>query len=169
MNLFGAQWSRRTVNLVGFVICVLLMAYALISQHQMGLEPCPLCVFQRIGVIALGVVFLLAALHNPGPLGSRVYSIAGLLAAVGGGSVAARHVWLQHLPEDEVPACGPGLNYMLDVFPLTDVLTQVFAGSGECADVDWTFLGLSMPEWVLLWFVLLGLVVLVNGFRAVRA
>ena len=142
--------ARRTLNLVGFAACSALMAYALYAQYGLGLEPCPLCVFQRLAVIALGCVFLIAALHNPGRTGAVVY--AGLLLIAGGAgvAVAGRHVWLQNLPPDQVPACGPGLDFMLEAFPLQEALQMVFTGSGECADVDWSFLGLSMPAWVLI-------------------
>jgi disulfide bond formation protein DsbB len=149
--------GRRTVNLAGAVACAALMAYALYAQYALNLEPCPLCVFQRVAVIALGAVFLLAALHNPGRTGARAY--AGLLAATAavGAGVAGRHVWLQNLPEDEVPACGPGLNYLLDTFSFGEVLGKVFTGSGECATIDWSFLGLSMPAWVLIAVAVLGI------------
>jgi len=148
--------SRRLGNFSIFAVCLALMGFALYAQHGLGLEPCPLCVFQRVGVIAVGLVALLAALHNPGIVGSRVYAGAGLLAAAAGGAVSARHAWLQNLPPDQVPACGPGLDYMLDSFPFTQVLRKVLSGSGECAEVVWSFLGLSMPMWVLVWFVALG-------------
>jgi len=157
--------NRRSINFGAFAICVGLMAYALYLQHGTGLEPCPLCVFQRLAVIGLGAVFLVAALHNAGPTGARVYGLfVGLMALFGIG-MAGRHVWLQHLPAEEVPACGPGLEYMLEELPLAQVLTKVFSGSGECADVDWVFLGLSMPMWVLVWFVVLGVAGVVNNFR----
>jgi disulfide bond formation protein DsbB len=147
--------QRRLWNLAGFGIVVALMAYALYAQHVQGLDACPLCIFQRVGMIALGLVFLLAAIHGAGRLGSRVYLVLGLGAAIGGGAVSARHVYLQSLPADRVPACGPGLDYMLEAFPLLDAVRLVFEGSGECAVVNWSFLGLSMPAWVLLWFGLL--------------
>lgn len=142
--------DRRILNFAGFLVCVGLMAYALYAQHQLMLEPCPLCVLQRFAVIGLGIVFLIAAIHNPAGMARRVY--AGLLGlmTVFGVIVAGRHVWLQHLPSDEIPACGPGLDYMWENFPLADVVNMVFKGSGECATVDWTFLGLSMPAWVLI-------------------
>jgi protein dithiol:quinone oxidoreductase len=147
--------DKRILNLLGFISCAVLMAYALYAQYGLQLEPCPLCIFQRVAVITLGVVFLLAALHNPGRTGARVY--AALLAVVGatGIGVAARHVWLQNLPPDLVPACGPGLDFMLDAFPLFEVLEVVLTGSGECADIDWSLLGLTMPAWVLIALTLL--------------
>lgn len=142
--------SRRIVNFSAFLACAGMMAFALYAEHQLLLEPCPLCVFQRIAVIGLGIAFLLLALHNPGPgWARRIYLLLLDLAAIGGIVVAGRHVWLQSLPPDKVPSCGPGLGYMLENFPLADALKQVFSGSGECASVSWSFLGLSMPAWVL--------------------
>jgi disulfide bond formation protein DsbB len=160
--------SRRAVNLICVAVCAALMGFALYSQYVVGLEPCPLCALQRVAMTALGVVLLVAVLHGPGPTGGRVYGLLAGLCAAGGIVVAGRHVWLQSLPADQVPACGPGLGYILDTFPLAEALKQVFAGSGECAQVDWTFLGLSMPFWVLVWFVILGVVAVWNGWRSAR-
>jgi len=159
--------SRRVVNLIGVAICAVLMGFALYSQYVDGLEPCPLCAFQRIAMCAVGFVLLVAAVHGPGHVGGRIYGVLAGLCAIGGIVVAGRHVWLQSLPPDQVPACGPGLGYILDTFPLGEALKQVFAGSGECAKVDWTFLGQSMPFWVLVWFVILGVVAVWNGWRRV--
>jgi len=142
------------------------MAYALYLQHVQGLEPCPLCIFQRVAVIAMGAIFLIAGLHAPAGATARAYGLLALLAAVGGATVAGRHAYLQQLPPDQVPACGPGLDYILEVFPLSEALTLVFQGSGECADVQWSFLGLSMPAWVLVWCIGLGVwAVLINWRR----
>lgn len=135
-----------------FLLAVVAMLFALYLQHYQHLEPCPLCIFQRVAVMATGAVALLAALHNPAGTGRRVYGILALLAALGGVFVAGRHVWLQHLPPEDVPACGPGLDYWLEVFPLQEVVQKVLHGSGECAKVDWTFLGLALPSWTLLLF-----------------
>lgn len=157
--------NSRVLNLVGFAICVLLLAYAYYTQFYQYLEPCPLCIFQRIGMMALGAVFLIAAIHTPRGRSRRVYSMLIALAAAAGASVSARHVWLQNLPPDQVPACGPGLNYMLEVFPLGEALRMAFTGSGECADVDWSFLGLSMPAWVMAMFVMLGVFGFWNNWR----
>lgn len=143
----------RTLALLGFLACAALMAYALYAQHVLGLEPCPLCIFQRVAVIATGVVLLVAALHGPLAGGRWVYSVLAATAAGIGAGVAGRHVWLQSLPADQVPACGPGLDYMMEAFPLGQTLRMVFSGSGECAEVDWTFLGLSMPAWTLICFI----------------
>jgi disulfide bond formation protein DsbB len=140
------------------------MAYALYSQYVVGLEACPLCIFQRVAMIGLGIVFLAAALHAPRGTGARAYAGLGVLVAAIGSGISIRHVYLQNLPPAEVPACGPGLGYMLDAFPLFDAVKMVFTGSGECAVVNWAFLGLSMPAWVLIWFVALGALVTVANW-----
>ena len=143
---------QRLLLAGGFVACVALMATALWLEHVEGLEPCPLCVLQRGAVIVLGVLMLAGAIHDPGTLGRRVYGVTIAIAAIAGAAVAGRHVWLQSLPPGEAPECGPGLEYMLGAFPLTEVIGMVLSGSGECAEVQWTFLALSIPEWTLLMF-----------------
>ncbi len=148
--------TTRQANALGFAACALLFGYALYQQHVMGLEPCHLCVFQRIGVLAIGIVFLVAALHGPGRGGAKVYGLlAGAAAAVTAG-IAARHVWIQQQPPGSVPACGADLDFMLDVMPLQEVVAKVLAGGGECQKIDWQFLGLSMPVWVLAAAIVLG-------------
>ena len=151
------RWSFRRQCLAGFAACAALLAFALYAQFQLGLLPCPLCIFQRVAFAALGVVFLLAGLHAPRGRGGRAaWGVLALVAAAVGAAIAGRHVWLQGLPPDQVPACGPGLDWMMQTMPVAGVLREVFTGSGECANVDWAFLGLSMPAWSLAWFVLLG-------------
>lgn len=157
--------NPRTGNLLGFLACAGLMGYALYAQHVLGLEPCPLCIFQRVAVIALGAVFAVAALHAPGLWGGRVYAGLLALAAGAGAGVSGRHLWLQSLPPERVPACGPGLDYMLETFPLRETLQTVLSGSGECAVVDWSFLGLAMPAWVLISVVTLGIFGCWNNWR----
>lgn len=147
---------RRRLNMAGFMICLLLIAAVYYLQFVQGMEPCPLCIFQRIAVAGLDVVFLLAALHNPRGAGRYGYAVAAAAVAAVGAAIAGRHVWLQSLPPDQVPSCGPGLNYLLDTFPLFDAIALVLRGSGECAEVD-TLLGLSIPLWSLLAFIGLGL------------
>jgi len=154
------------VNFAGFAACAGMMAYALYAEHVLLLQPCPLCSFQRVAVVLLGILFLLAALHNPsGTVGRYVYAGATALAAAAGAGVAGRHVWLQNLPPEQVPACGPGLGYILDSFPLGEALAMVFSGSGECATTDWSFVGLSMPAWVLIAVVALGVAGVCNNLR----
>lgn len=160
--------NPRILNLAGFLACVGLLAYAYYAQFHLGLEPCPLCIFQRVGVIAVGIFFLLASIHGPAKTGRRIYGALIALAALAGGAVAAWHVYLQQLPPDQVPACGPGLDYMMDVFSFGETLRMVFAGSGECALFDWSFLGLSMPAWVLIAFVMLGVSGIWNNWRQLR-
>ena len=142
--------TARRGNLLGFAACAALLAYAYYAQFVMHLEPCPLCIFQRIGVFALGVVFLIAALHDPGPLGRRVYAVLLSLTVLATIGIALRHLYIQSLPPDAVPACGASLDFMLKVFSLSEVLVKVLTGSGECAKVTWQFLGLAMPAWVLI-------------------
>lgn len=155
-NTNPLRWSFRAQCLAGFAVCALLLGYAVFLQFHDHLEPCPLCIFQRVAFAALGLVLLLAGLHAPrGAGGRRAWGVLALLAAAAGVGIAGRHVWLQHLPADQVPMCGPGLAFLTEAMPLSSVIRTVLTGSGECAKVDWTFLGLSMPEWSLLWFVLL--------------
>jgi disulfide bond formation protein DsbB len=148
--------NPRLGYVAGTAICAGLLGFALYLQHVAGQDPCPLCILQRITFIALGLVFLVAAVHGPGRTGAIVYAVFGGLLAATGAGIAARHVWLQNLPADQVPACGPGLAYMIERFPLMRMLEKVLAGSGECAEAGWKFLGLSIAGWSLVWFVLLG-------------
>jgi protein dithiol:quinone oxidoreductase len=154
MNPSTSFLNPRMIYLLSFVACVGLIAFALYLQHKLGEDPCALCVFQRVAVIALGVVCLIAGLHNAADKGNRIYASLALLTSLIGGGIAARHVWLQHLPKDQVPECGPGLSYLMESQPWLQVLKNVLQGSGECAEVGWTFLNLSIPEWTLICFVL---------------
>lgn len=149
--------KARLCFLLGFLFCAGLLLIAIYYQFVGGLEPCPLCISQRIMVMVTGLVLLAAVLHNPGRIGVRGYAVAGALTALGGASISARHVWLQHLPAEEVPACGPGLEYMFRNFPLGETLRMMLTGTGDCAKVDWTLLGLSMPAWVLISFLALAM------------
>lgn len=158
--------GNRPANLAGFIACAGLMAFALYAQYQLYLDPCPLCVFQRMAFIAIGILFILAAIHNPKGWGGRAYAVLIGLVAVDGAAIAGRHVWLQNLPPDEVPTCGPGLDYILESFPPGEALSMIFQGSGECAEIHWQFLGLSMPGWTLIWFVGLGVFGVWNNVRA---
>lgn len=157
--------SKRGLNLLGFAVCAGLLGYGYYSQFYLGLEPCPLCIFQRVAFIALGTIFLVAGLHNPGHIGARIYAILIGLAGFTGAGIAGWHVYIQHLPPDQVPECGPGLDYMLEAFDFSQTLKMVFTGSGECAEITWTFLGQSMPVWSLLWFLALALAGLIGNWR----
>lgn len=156
---------RRSINLLAAACCFALFGYALYSQYQLGLEPCPLCIFQRIAVVALGVAFLLAAVMPARRLPGNITALLIAAVSLAGAAVAARHLYIQSLPAGKVPVCGATLDYMWDVFPAMEVLRKVLTGSGECAKVDWTFLGLAMPAWVLVWVVLLGVAGLLLNWR----
>lgn len=147
--------SPRRGFFLGLLFCLAVMATAYFMQFVMELEPCPLCITQRLFMIAVGGVFLLGFLHDPGPLGQRFYALLAVLFSLGGAAVAARHVWLQSLPPDQVPACGPSLDYVWENFPLSETLKLLFSGTGDCAEVEWELLGLTIPSWSLLTFLLL--------------
>lgn len=159
--------SLRSWYLVAAVSCGGLLGYALYVQYVDFLDPCPLCIIQRVAYMWIGGVALLAAIHYPGNKGQKIYSWMMVLGSVLGTAVAGRHVWMQHLPADLVPECGPGLNYMLENFPLGETFQTVFFGSGSCAEVKWTFIGLSMPEWSLIFFIGLGVSTLWFTFRRI--
>lgn len=144
---------RRVAYLLGFLVCAALMGWAFWLQYGEGLEPCPLCMFQRVAVCAVGLVFLVAFVHNPRRGFARVYAALTVLFAGAGAGFAGRQIWLQSLPKDQVPACGMGLNYMLDTLPLADVIGKVLGGSGECAEKGWEFLGLSIAGWTFVFFI----------------
>ena len=157
--------SRRQLNLLGFLSCAGLLAYALYAQGVLRVEPCPLCIFQRVGIAVTGVFFLVAGVHAPAGRTARVYGVLVALAALATMGVAARHVWIQHLPEDAVPACGAGLQFLFEEFPVGQVIRKVLSGSGECHQVNWTFLSLAMPTWVLLVAGALGALGVYANFR----
>ena len=159
------RWSFRAQYVTGFIACVLLMTYAYYEQFAMAVEPKPLCIFQRIVVIVMGIVFLIGAIQNPGPSGRRIYGILELLTAFVGVGIAAQHIWVQHQPPDPFAGCAPGWNYMVNNFPISKVLKMAFTGSADCSQINWTFLTLPMPEWTLICFVLLGAGAAYAGFR----
>jgi len=148
--------NPRLGYFAGAAICAALLGFGLYLQHVDGQEPCPLCIFQRVAFSDLGLLSLVAALHARAKAGGIFYGVLGVVCAAAGIGLASRHVWLQSLPADQVPACGPGLSYMLEQFPLMRMLQSVLAGSGECAEAGWKFLGLTIAGWSLIWFVLLG-------------
>ena len=148
--------NRRLLNLAGFGACVALLAYALYAQYELGLEPCPLCIFQRIAIAALGVVFLIAALHHPRGWGARVYAVLLAVAALTAIGVAGRHLYVQHLPPGTLPSCGAPLEVLMKFMSPGALIKKVLTGSGECSEVTWRFLGLAMPAWVLICALILG-------------
>jgi disulfide bond formation protein DsbB len=157
--------STRNLNwIIGFG-CMFLIGVALYMEHMMHLEPCPLCIFQRVAVITAGLIAIVAALHNPQRVGIKVYSLMVVMASTIGGALAIRQLHLQSLPEDQVPSCGPGLDYLLDVFPMQDVIQMVLVGDGSCAEVAWSLLGISIPGWALVGFIGLVTLGLFQAFR----
>ena len=160
------SWSFRARFLSGFVACAGLLAYALYEQYYGGLLPCPLCTFQRGAFIVLGVVFLLGGLSGPKRRGWRAFwTVLALLPALAGIGIAGRHVWLQSLPKELAPSCGPPLSFLQETHGPLELVRKVLTGTGNCGDVDWTLFGLSMPAWSLAGFVLLALWGLFAAFR----
>lgn len=158
----------RAIFALVFVVCAGLLGVAFYMEHVMGLEPCPLCWLQRFGFMGVGLVSLVAALHGPGELGVRVYGLLLAITAGAGLGMAGRQLWLQSLPADQAPACGPSVDYMLEVLPVMEVLSTALKGTGDCAAVVWRFLGLSIPGWTAVFFlllVILGLTMLIHRGR----
>ncbi|ESS70139.1 disulfide bond formation protein B [Methyloglobulus morosus KoM1] len=147
---------------LGFWACVGLLSAGYYFQFVQKLEPCPLCISQRIAIFLAGICFLCAAWHNPGQIGTRRYAITGAVIALIGGAISTRHIWIQHLPPDQVPECGPGLDYVLNNFPLSETIKVMLSGTGDCAEVNWTFLSLSMPTWTLIAFLTLAAISLLQ-------
>ncbi len=159
MNKLLELWrstAPRWWYLAGAIVVAIMFSCALYLQYVLRQEPCPLCMIQRVIFIAIGSAFFIAALHNPARFAARIYSGFIALFSVVGVAVAGRHIWIQHLPKDQVPACGPGLDFMLKNFPLSEVWQELLHGSGECAEKSWTFLALGLPEWSLLAYLALG-------------
>ncbi len=159
-------WIRsRQVFLGIFVATVLMMGFGYWLQYAEGLEPCPLCMTQRIFITLAGLTGLAAALHGPGRAGIRVYCTLVALWCVVGGGCSIRHLWLQSLPPGNAPACGPPLEYLFDALPLKDAFMQLLRGDGNCAEVDWTFLGIAIPGWTLLAFAVIALLAAWSALR----
>jgi disulfide bond formation protein DsbB len=156
------KFNPRVWFFWGFISCVLMLATAAFFQIIMDLQPCPLCISQRIAIFILGLVFLIATLHNPLGIGRKIYAILGSFTALIGASISARHVWIQNLPEDDIPECGPGLAYIFENFPLIDTIKLMLNGTGECAEVLWTFLGLSIPAWTFVALIVLAILSLLQ-------
>ncbi len=145
--------SPRFTFFLAFIGCLVILALALYLEHVVGLAPCPLCIVQRVCVIAFGIVCLIAAIHGPGLAGRRGYAAGAGLFALFGAGTAIRQVWLQSLPPEDLPSCLPSLEYMMEALPFQEIVRLVLHGTAECAEVGWTMLGLSIPEWSLLMFI----------------
>lgn len=156
-------FSYRGISGLLTLVSVVGMSFAFFYlQKTLNLDPCPLCIFQRVGLIIMGIFTFMAFVINPKQVWLRLSLMVGaLLGMLWGMAVAIRHVWIQHLPADQVPSCGPGLSFLMDALPIMQVFEEVFKGSGECAKIDWTFLGFSIPELTLAFFgVLTGLILM---------
>ena len=145
--------SLRIYSFIPFITTVLLLAYAYYEEYVKYLDPCPLCMVQRLVFAIIGVLFLLTLIKPPQFVYRKIVAVIISFVSLLGVAVSARHIWIQNLPADEVPACGPGLFYMLDTLPFGSVLQEILHGSGECAEGSWRFLGLTMPMWTLVCFV----------------
>jgi disulfide bond formation protein DsbB len=155
MSYSISNFTSRQINLVIFLIVGSLLGYAAYSMKILGLEPCTLCITQQFFYCLIGISSFVSFLQNPGVTISRVYSLLISLFAIAGIWISGRQIWLQGLPEDEVPLCGPPLEYIIDVFPFADVLNALFMGDGNCAEIPWQFLGLSMAGWSFIWFLVI--------------
>ncbi|NOQ65227.1 MAG: disulfide bond formation protein B [Methyloprofundus sp.] len=147
------NFNARTWFFLGFWACFGMLAVGAYFQIVEEMEPCPLCISQRIAILLTGIVFLIAAIHNPLQKGIRIYAILGAICALAGSAISARHVWLQNLPPEEVPECSPGLEYIFENFPLAETVKLMLNGTGECADVLWSLFGLSIPGWTFIAFI----------------
>ena len=157
--------SIRLTSLILAAGCLGLIAVGLYMQHVLGLQPCALCITQRIFIIAVGLTAFAAFIHNPKNTGRRIYGGVGMLLALIGGYFSNHHMWLQGLPADEAPACGPGLDYIFDTFPLQEAITVLLRGDGNCAEVVWSLMGLSIAGWTLVAFIGLALINLCQLLR----
>ena len=155
MNTFLLQLLPRQIHLIIFILVGSLLGYAAYSMKVLGLEACTLCITQQFFYCLIGVTAFIAFLHNPYPFLSQIYSVLISISSIAGIWISGRQVWLQGLPEDEVPLCGPPLEYIIDVFPFADVINALFMGDGNCAEIPWKFLGLSMAGWSLVWFLVI--------------
>jgi disulfide bond formation protein DsbB len=161
------SFSFRLLAALGFLGCAGAMAFALYLQHVQGFEPCPMCIFQRIAMCGAGLLFLIGAVAGPKSVRGRwVWAALPALAALIGAGISGRQVWLQHLPADQVPACGPTLDYLMKMMPLQNVVTYVLKGEGSCAKIDAQWLGIALPEWTLFGFIALALFALAMPFVA---
>lgn len=155
---------------LGLIVSLGLLAVAYFYfQKELGLAPCPLCMFQRVALVGVAGFCLLGVLFNPKRWGAKLLALLVLLCNAIGLAIAGRQVWLQHLPADQVPECGPDLQFMLDAFPLQEVITEVLSGSGECAEVQWQLFGFSMPEWMVFIFTVMLLISVKLLFAKERA
>jgi disulfide bond formation protein DsbB len=160
-------FRTRLVSLYIFLFCVTLLGIALYMEHVMFLQPCPLCVTQRVFFLAAGIVSLIAFIHGPRHTGQVIYGSLAALLSIGGGGFAIRQIWMQGLPKDQVPSCGPSVSYMMEQFPFAEFLEIMFKGDGNCAEISWQdpVLNWSIPQWSLVGFIMLACVCIFQALR----
>ncbi len=167
MKLNPLRWPFRAQYLLGAVVSLALVAYAYfwVELHQ-GITPCPKCMFQRGAFVGMGLFFLLGALHGPGAFGRRVYALLVVMFALIGAVIAVDHLHMQFSPPDPFASCGMDFYTLFDNrFPLSQAIRKAFMASGDCSDSHWRLLGITMPGWTLIWYLILGGGALWAGFR----
>lgn len=163
------MFSYRLLNLYGLVLCVASLLFAIFYlEKTLYLDPCPLCILDRVLILGLGVIFLLALLHNSKSFFAKIYGGFCIILSLIGVLLASRHIWLQNLPKDQVPECGPDIYFMLETLPIFEVLKSVLTGSGSCADVSWTFVGLTIPEQTLILFIVFLVLSVIQTLRPLK-
>ena len=165
--MIRSRLDRCRLNLLGAGICMGLLAYAYYAQYIQGFAPCPLCIFQRVALFPLAAVFVVAGIHNPMGNRVRVYAVLGVVAALLGAVTSGWHVYVQYTPNP--PACLASLEVVMQANPFFDALVRVFQNAGDCTEIDWSFLGLSMPTWVFFWFVALGALAVFANWKKLTA
>ncbi|CAN5240676.1 disulfide bond formation protein B [soil metagenome] len=157
--------SYPKVNLIGFILASLAIIVSIFLQLHYHIDPCPLCIVQRLLMVFIAVLFLIATLHTPQPLGRRVFGGVLCLLSLAGVAISGWQVWLQHLPPDKAPACGASLDYMLHNLPFYEMVQLVLKGTADCARVNWSFLGISMAQMAVAVFILLALIAATHIIR----
>ena len=161
------MFSYRSFAFIGLSICVASMLFAVLYlERTLYLDPCPLCILDRVVIMSLGALFLIALVHGPNTILAKFNGVLGIVLSGIGICLASRHIWLQNLPKDQVPECGPGLDFMLDTLPIFEVLKKTLTGSGSCADTNWTFADLTIPEQTLILFVILMVLSVIQTLRS---
>lgn len=161
-----ANIDQKLVFSVTLMLVTFLLAYGYYLEFVEGLAPCPLCSIQRLCYLMIGLISLMAIIHKPGNFGYAVYTYTCIFFSSAGCIVSGRQVWLQHLPPDKLPECGPDLTYLLEVYGLAESIGAIFKGTGDCATVKWEFLTLSIAEWSLLWFLVLTTLYVISQIKS---
>lgn len=155
--------SVKTIQTLSFLLTLLVVLSSIYLQYFLHLNPCPLCIMQRI------CAFLLLATFGISIWQQRHFMISWyfqLFFSVAGAFFAIRQLWLQHLPADQLPACMPGLDILVKYFPWHMAAKSLLWGTGDCGEVDWSFLNLSLAAWSALYFLfMIGITLSIRGYR----